>query len=60
MPLAKQLTGYIADPHGTLQEVLTEESTEVLEKFNDCRAEHTAVNECEISIYFSAWSKNYV
>ena len=49
--LAKQLMGYIADHHDNLQATLTEEQKEVLEKFDDCYAELTDINEREIFAY---------
>ena len=50
-PPAKQLMGYIADHHDNLQATLTEEQKEVLEKFDDCYAELTDINEREIFAY---------
>ena len=47
----KQLMGYIADHHDNLQATLTEEQKEVLEKFDDCYAELTDINEREIFVY---------
>ena len=50
-PLAKQLMGYIADHHDNLQATLAEEQKEILEKFDDCYAELTDINEREIFVY---------
>ena len=48
---AKILMGYIADHHDSLQATLTEKQKEILEKFNDCYAELTDMNEREIFAY---------
>ena len=48
---AKELMGYIADHHDNLQATLTEEQKEVLEKFDDCYAELTDINEREIFVH---------
>ena len=48
---ARQLMKYIADHHDNLQETLTEKQRETLEKFDDCQAELTDINEREIFIY---------
>ena len=50
-PLAKQLMSYIADHHDNLQATLTEEQKEILEKFDDCYAELTDINEREVFVY---------
>ena len=50
-PEAKDLMGYIADHHSNLRETLTEGQKEVLEKFDDCYAELTAINERDIFVY---------
>lgn len=47
----KELMGYIADHHSTLNETLTDKQSEVLEKFNDCYDELTDINEREIFVY---------
>ena len=49
--LAKQLMGYIADHHNSLQATLKEEQKQVLEKLSDCYDELTNINECEIFMY---------
>ena len=48
---AKTLMGYVADHHDNLQVTLTEEQKEILEKFDDCYAELTDLNEREIFVY---------
>ena len=48
---AKELIGYIADHHDNLQATLTEKQKEILEKFDDCYAELTDINEREIFVY---------
>ena len=48
---AKELMGYIADHHDNLRATLTEEQKEILEKFDDCYAELTDLNEREIFVY---------
>ena len=50
-PLAKQLMGYIADHYEHLRDTLSDEQKEVLEKFDDCYAELTAISEREIFAY---------
>ena len=47
----KELMGYIADHHDNLQATLTDKQKEVLEKFDDCYAELTDINEREIFVY---------
>ena len=47
----KELMGYIADHHDTLLKELTDKQKEVLEKFDDCYAELTDINEREIFVY---------
>ena len=47
----KQLMGYIADHHDTLLKELTDKQKEILEKFDDCYAELTDINEREIFVY---------
>ena len=48
---AKKLMGYIADHHDNLQATLTDKQKELLEKFDDCYAELTDMNEREIFTY---------
>lgn len=48
---AKELMGYIADYHDNLQATLTDKQKEILEKFDDCYAELTDINEREIFMY---------
>ena len=48
---AKELMVYIADHHDSLQATLTEKQREILEKFDDCYAELTDINEREIFVY---------
>ena len=48
---AKALMGYIADHHDNLQATLTDKQKEILEKFDDCYAELTDINEREIFVY---------
>ena len=48
---AKELMGYIADHHDSLQATLTDKQKEILEKFDDCYAELTDLNEREIFVY---------
>ena len=50
-PLTKELMGYIANHHDNLMATLTEEQKELLERFDDCYAELTAINEREIFVY---------
>lgn len=50
-PLAKQLMGDIADHHDNLLATLTGEQKEVLEKFDDCYAELSDMNEREVFVY---------
>ena len=47
----KALSGYIADHHDNLLETLTDKQRETLEKFDDCQAELTDINERELFIY---------
>ena len=47
----KELMGYIADHHSRLRSTLTDEQNELLEKFDDCYAELTDINEREIFVY---------
>lgn len=48
---ARQLMKYIADHHDNLQGTLTDKQKEILEKFDDCQAELTDINELEIFVY---------
>ena len=50
-PEAKELMKYIADHHDNLQASLTDKQKDVLEKFDDCYAELTSINEREIFTY---------
>ena len=47
----KELMGYVADHHDALFEKLTDKQKETLEKFDDCYAELTDINEREIFVY---------
>ncbi|MBQ8416770.1 MAG: hypothetical protein IJX13_07765 [Clostridia bacterium] len=47
----KELMGYIADHYDNLWATLTDKQKEILEKFNDCYAELTEINEREIFVY---------
>ena len=47
----KQLMDYIADHHDALSRELTDKQKEILEKFDDCYAELTDINEREIFVY---------
>ena len=47
----KELMGYIADHHDSLQATLTDKQKEQLEKFVDCYNELTDINEREIFVY---------
>ncbi len=47
----KELMGYIADHHSNLQATLTDKQKEILEKFDDCYAELTDINERELFVY---------
>ena len=47
----KQLMGYIADHHDNLLSTLNDQQKEILEKFDDCYAELTDINEREIFVY---------
>ena len=48
---AKELMGYIADHHDRLYTTLTEKQRDILDKFNDCSAELTDMNEREIFVF---------
>ena len=48
---ARELLGYIANHHDRLQKGLTDEQKEILQKFDDCYAELTDINEREIFSY---------
>ncbi len=48
---AKELMGYVADHHDNLYSTLTEKQKEILERFDDCYAELTSINEREIFSY---------
>ena len=50
-PEVKELMGYIADHHDALLGMLTDKQKETLEKFDDCYAELTEINEREIFLY---------
>ena len=47
----KQLMAYIAEHHDTLLSTLTDTQKELLEKFDDCYAELTDINERELFVY---------
>jgi hypothetical protein len=47
----KGTDGVIADHHDNLQAMLTDKQKEILEKFDDCYAELTDINEREIFVY---------
>ena len=47
----RELMGYIADHHDALLGMLTDKQKETLEKFDDCYAELTDINEREIFAY---------
>jgi hypothetical protein len=47
----KELMGYVADHHDALFGELTDKQKETLEKFDDCYAELTDINEREIFVY---------
>ena len=47
----KELMGYIADHHDALLGMLTDKQKETLEKFDDCYAKLTDINEREIFVY---------
>ena len=47
----KELMGYIADHHDNLNKALSDKQKETLEKFDDCYAELTDINEREIFVY---------
>lgn len=48
---AKKLMGYISDHYDALQATLTDKQKDMLEKFADCHAELTDINEREIFVY---------
>ena len=48
---AKELTEYVARHYDDLLKTLTDGQKEILEKFNDCYAELTSINEREIFEY---------
>ena len=47
----KQLMGYITKHHEDLEATLTDKQKETLEKFDDCYADLTDINEREIFAY---------
>ena len=47
----KELMGYIADHHDALLGMLTDKQKETLEKFDDCYAELTEINERETFVH---------
>lgn len=47
----KELMKYIAEHHDNLHATLTEKQKETLEKFDDCYAELTDINERDIFVY---------
>ena len=47
----KELMGYIADHHDSVQATLMDKQKEQLEKFVDCYSELTDINEREIFVY---------
>ena len=47
----KELMKYIAEHHENLHATLTEKQKEALEKFDDCYAELTDINERDIFVY---------
>ena len=47
----KSLMGYVATHHEHLQSTLTDTQKQVLQKFEDCYAELTDINEREIFLY---------
>ena len=47
----KELMGYTANHHDSLRAMLTDKQKEMLEKFDDCYAELTDINEREIFVY---------
>ena len=47
----KELMKYIAEHHDNLLATLTEKQKETLEKFDDCYAELTDINERDIFVY---------
>ena len=46
----RELMKYVADHHDSLYSTLTEKQREILEKFDDCYAELTSINEREIFV----------
>ncbi len=47
----RELMKYIVDHHDNLQATLTDKQKEIFEKFDDCYAELTSINEREIFTY---------
>ena len=47
---AKELMGYVATHHENLRSTLNEEQQKILEKFDDCYAELSDINEREIFV----------
>ena len=47
----KELMKYIANHHDALHTTLNDEQKEILEKFDDCYAELTNINEKDIFVY---------
>ena len=47
----KELVGYLANHYDNLYETLTDKQKEVLEKFSDCYADLSDINEREIFVY---------
>ena len=50
-PEAKELMSYIANHHENLRATLTDKQKDILERFDDCFAELTSINEREIFVY---------
>ena len=50
-PETRELIEYIATHHDNLQATLNDRQKEILDKFDDCYAELTAINERDIFLY---------
>ena len=48
---AKELLRYVAEHHDNLLSTLTDKQKEILERFDDCYAELSDINEREIFVY---------
>ena len=47
----RELMKYVADHHDNLYATLTEQQKDIFERFDDCYAELTSINERDIFVY---------